>query len=467
MCRECTLSWAHALLAKDHFGSSPRVHPTSKVRAQENMASDPSLARTMASARQGHVIDGKYLVGECIAWGGMGIVSAATHLHLQKAVAIKWIRPEYLDNHEMAARFLNEARAAAGLSNEHVARVLDFGKAEDGTPYLVMERLEGACLATVLLDRGPLPVREAVDYVLQICEALAEAHARGIVHRDIKPENLFLTHRLDGEPIVKVLDFGISKQPAGKAGRTLTNPSSSMGSPCYMSPEQMRNARTVDARTDIWSLGVVLFELLSGALPFDGESLPELCGSVICDPPRSLRDFRPDLPDGLEAAVDRCLQKSRDDRFADIAELARALESFASPAARATVPSIARVAAGKAQSGEELLPLTTEARARSSDSDLATRAPPSSENGAVVSLRESRITHIPGERPLWGLFLGAALVLGVAGIGTAYALGHDVGLSFRAFVGSVLSPAESADGPAIGAPQSSGAREPKRAEHEP
>ena len=179
----------------------------------EQMSGDAPTGPFSGSFAAGDVIDGKYLVGECIAWGGMGIVTEAMHLHLQKPVALKCVRPEFLDNEEMVARFLNEARIAANLRNEHVARVLDFGKTEAGVPYLVMERLEGMSLAALVLERGPLPVSEAVDYLLQACEALAEAHAQGIVHRDIKPENLFLTQGVNGTPILKVLDFGISKQP--------------------------------------------------------------------------------------------------------------------------------------------------------------------------------------------------------------------------------------------------------------
>jgi serine/threonine-protein kinase len=373
----------------------------------------------------GDVIDGKYLVGECIAWGGMGIVTEATHLHLQKAVALKSVRPEFLESEEMVARFLNEARIVANLRNEHVARVLDFGKTEAGIPYLVMERLEGMSLATLVLDRGPMPVPEAVDYLLQACEALAEAHAQGIVHRDIKPENLFLTQGVGGTPIIKVLDFGVSKQLA-RIGPSLTNPSSSMGSPAYMSPEQMRNAQLVDARTDIWSMGAVLFELLAAQPPFGGDSVPEICASVLCDVPRSLKELRPGVPQGLEAVVDCCLEKDRNRRFVDIAAFARALAEYGSADGRTSLPSIEHIRSKSEPppSAERRRPVT----------DLTTSVAPAllepstsaSEERMPADAAEGRITHIPGERSRWGWLLFIALAFAVAGAGAARYFGYDV-----------------------------------------
>jgi serine/threonine-protein kinase len=341
----------------------------------------------------------------------MGIVSSATHMHLRREVALKCIRPELTKNPEVVARFLNEARAAATLRSEHVARVLDFGRTTSGMPYLVMERLEGASLSAVLKQWGPLPTSEVVDYVLQACESLAEAHALGIVHRDIKPENLFLTQGVDGRPIVKVLDFGISKQLATDVDRSLTNPNNAMGSPWYMSPEQMKNAGEVDARTDIWSIGVVLFELLSETTPFSGRNLTQICASVLCDPTPSLRRRRPDVPVELEAVVLRCLEKDRTRRFADVTEVAEALARFASPAGRALAPRVQGIAIASARPSE-----------RRPSTDSTASWVQTSRRAAV----DSRLTRVPGERLSLTPMLAAILLVAMAILGAAGSLGYDI-----------------------------------------
>jgi serine/threonine-protein kinase len=384
--------------------------------------------------QSGDIVDGKYRVGECLAWGGMGIVSAATHIHLRKEVALKCIRPEFMKNPEIVARFLNEARAAASLRSEHVARVLDFGRTDKGVPFLVMERLEGASLSAVLKQWGPLPVSEVVDYVLQVCESLAEAHSLGIVHRDIKPENLFLTQGVDGKPILKVLDFGISKQLSGEVDRTLTNPSSSMGSPWYMSPEQMRNARNVDARSDIWSIGVVIFELLTESTPFSGRNLTEICSSVLCDEPPRVRELRSDVPRELDDVVLRCLEKDRNERFADVTELAQALTPFASPAGRAIVSRVQGIAIGGARGSD---------RRSSHDSAASWVQPPHR------AARDSRLTRIPGERLSVTPMLAAIVLVAMAVLGAAGSLGYDIVRPFDAALGrgALLQPDPTAPPP--------------------
>src|SRR5262245_2470661 len=171
----------------------------------------------------------------------------------------------------LVSRFMREARAASRLRGEHVARVTDVGMPDNGTPYMVMEYLEGEELNTLIRRRGPLPVHEAVGYVMQACDAVAEAHSLGIIHRDIKPSNLFLTHKPNGEPCVKVLDFGISKTlTIAPIEGDLTSSEAMLGTPHYMSPEQMRASRDADRRSDIWGLGVVLYTLLAGHRPFRG-----------------------------------------------------------------------------------------------------------------------------------------------------------------------------------------------------
>jgi eukaryotic-like serine/threonine-protein kinase len=301
--------------------------------------SDP--ART--TIPPGTILAGKYRVESVIGSGGMGVVVAATHLELHQRVAVKFLHPNALENEEVAARFVREARAAVKIKSEHVARVIDVGRLEDGAPYMVMEYLEGHDLGEV--KHGELiPIEDAIDYVIQACDAMAEAHAGGIVHRDLKPANLFLTMGADGTPVVKVLDFGISKVSLpDMASLSLTKTSTAMGSPLYMSPEQMRSAKTVDRRTDIWSLGVILFELLTGKMPFMADSLPELCAKILAEEPRPLRELRPDVPEGLEAVVLRCLEKDATKRYGNVAELTLALAPFAPRRSQALVERIARL----------------------------------------------------------------------------------------------------------------------------
>ncbi len=274
--------------------------------------------------REGELVAGKYRVEGVIGVGGMGVVVSALHEQLDQRVAIKFVRTLEGSNAEAVHRFLREARAAVKLRSEHAARVLDVGTLDSGVPYMVMELLEGNDLAQVLAARGPLPFELTAEWMAQICEALAEAHAAGIVHRDLKPQNLFLARTVGGAEHVKVLDFGVSKSAPGLG--SLTNTSAMLGSPLYMAPEQMRSSRDVDARADVWALGVVLFELLTQRFPFEAETLPDLCLKVVSDAPRLLSDFRPDVPETMVQVVARCLEKNRADRFANAAELVSALE---------------------------------------------------------------------------------------------------------------------------------------------
>ncbi|HMJ11397.1 MAG TPA: serine/threonine-protein kinase [Polyangiaceae bacterium] len=294
-----------------------------------------------APAAPGEIISGKYRVGECIGYGGMGIVCAATHLELERPLAIKFVRPEFAQSGDFVARFLNEARAAAALRSEHVAQVLDCGRLPSGTPYIVLERLEGADLESIVGRQGPLQVEMAVDLALQLCEALAEAHAAHIVHRDIKPQNLFVIEGPGGTPTLKVLDFGVSKRLTAE-DPSVTHTSQGVGSPHYMSPEQMTAPADVDTRTDIWSVGAVLFELLAARPPFTGETLPEICAKVVTQPAPFIRSFRPNVPPRLEAVVQRCLEKHREQRFADVGELAEALAPFATPAGITSIGIVLR-----------------------------------------------------------------------------------------------------------------------------
>jgi serine/threonine-protein kinase len=272
----------------------------------------------------------------------MGYVLAATHLTLDTPVAIKFLLAEHLYNKSIVERFMREARAAAKLRGEHVCRVSDVGTLEDGAPYIVMELLHGQDVSE-LASGHAMPVNDAVDLVLQACIGLAEAHQLGIVHRDLKPANLFITHRTDGSQCVKVVDFGIAKTP-DEMSVALTTTSTMMGSPGYMSPEQMRSTRLVDQRTDIWSLGVILFELITGGLPFMGTTVTEMAIKIASDPTPQMA---PMGHPGIEHVVRTCLEKSVDARYPDVATLAFALAPFGGPRAQDYANSVAQVLGGQ------------------------------------------------------------------------------------------------------------------------
>ncbi|WP_441286140.1 protein kinase domain-containing protein [Sorangium sp. KYC3313] len=282
----------------------------------------------------GDVLLGKYRVESVLGRGAMGLVVAARHLALDERVAIKVLLPKYVRDPEILQRFLREGRAAVRVRSQHVVRVADVGALESGAPYMVMDHLEGRDLAAVLAESGRLAVPVAVELVLQVCEALAEAHAQGIVHRDVKPSNLFVTRNADGSPCVKVLDFGISKMTHAE-DHALTRVGGVLGSPLYMSPEQLRSSSDVDGRADIYSLGVVLFELLTGRTPFFARELAQLVYLVTQGEPQRPRALRPDLPEPLEQVILAAIARDRDRRFPTVADLALPLVPFAPPHARA------------------------------------------------------------------------------------------------------------------------------------
>jgi eukaryotic-like serine/threonine-protein kinase len=303
-----------------------------------------------AQVRPGEVLGGKFRVERVIGEGSMGLVVEATNLGLDERVALKFLRREALTDPALVARFAREARASVKIKNDHVARVFDVGATAHGTPFIVMEYLEGEDLATVLDRQRRLEVSDVVDYIIQACEGLAEAHARGVVHRDIKPANLFLARGAGALKQIKVLDFGISKAALVSDDLDgMHHTTEIMGSPQYMSPEQLRSTRDVDARADLWSLGIVLFELLTGMMPFTATDMSTLIAQILHDPHSRLRAVRAELPIELEAVVDKCLSKEPATRFQTSAELAVALLPFAPKRARASVEravDIARSAGG-------------------------------------------------------------------------------------------------------------------------
>ena len=277
---------------------------------------------------RGDVIASKYRLDRVVGVGGMGVVVEAQHLELEQAVAVKLLRPTRMtdDNRE---RFRREAQAAFRLTSEHAVRILDLGQHGE-TLYMAMELLDGSDFGQILEAHGRLPVAAAVGYVLQVCEAVAEAHAVGVVHRDLKPENLFLCTRADGTPCVKVLDFGLAKLRGGGGSRaSLTRVNRGMGTPHYMAPEQWLSARDVGPGADIWAIGVILFQLIGGAKPFDDEDEGALCQSVLFGAPTDIDRFVPNPPPGLTEVIMRCLEKKPQHRYLTVGELAGALLPFA------------------------------------------------------------------------------------------------------------------------------------------
>jgi serine/threonine-protein kinase len=296
----------------------------------------------LSAPEPGSLIAGKYRVSRVLASGGMGVVVEAEHASLGQSVAIKFLLPEARQQPELVERFLREARAAARLHSDHVVRVFDMGTDDAGVPFMVMELLSGNDLGDELHHRGRLPVAEAVGYVVEALEAIVEAHAAGIVHRDLKPSNLFLVAKPDGGRRLKVLDFGISKVATTAApDAALTTTKSMLGSPGYMSPEQVRSTRSVDPRTDIWALGVILYEALSGEPAFLGETLGDIFAKIREEDLPPIRDRRPDVPEGLADVLAQALQRDRGKRIPDAATMRRQLLPFtAEGAARASLASL-------------------------------------------------------------------------------------------------------------------------------
>jgi serine/threonine protein kinase len=357
---------------------------------------------------EGRVLAGKYRVERVLGQGGMGVVVAAHHIHLDEKVAIKFLLPEAVTSAEVVGRFVREARAAVRIKSEHVARVSDVGTLEGGEPYMVMEFLDGSDLAVWLQQRGALPVEQAVEFILQASEAIAEAHALGIVHRDLKPANLFVVRRADGLLSIKVLDFGISKVtgPAGSADANMTRTNAVMGSPLYMPPEQMAASRNVDARADIWALGVILYELLTGRAPFSGETLPEVCMKIATEPPPPIRSLRPDIPPEVEAVILRCVEKDRGRRYANIAAFAHALVDFGPKRARSSVERITRTiqAAGLSASALDLPP----------SSEAASSAAQASAGGGTAA-PWGRTTTVKPKRTGTVVLVGGAVLVAAVG----------------------------------------------------
>jgi serine/threonine-protein kinase len=375
----------------------------------------------------------------------MGVVVAARHEQLGFPVALKFMLPAALQDAQMKDRFLREARAAGRLRGEHVARVMDFGTLDDGAPYIVMEFLEGKDLEALIAERGRLPEAEAIEYVLQACKAMQEAHDQGIVHRDLKPQNLFLTHRPDGTPLVKVLDFGISKLIEKDAqSMSMTASAAIIGSPAYMAPEQLRSSKNVDHRADIYSLGVILYQLVSGTLPVQASSLGELFELVFIKTIPPLRERCPDVSPPLDALVMRCLEKEPAARFASIAELVDGLRGLTGSAGALGLPATGG-GAGRTAVPAQTMVFDPKASPQSAPAQAAT----GSSAGPITTLgNASAASSFPQGGPQASGASKRGLFVGL-GVGAALAAAVGVGMALRgAGAGSTSPerrPASSAD----------------------
>ena len=291
---------------------------------------------------EGTIVLEKYRVTRTLGVGGMGLVVEATHTQLGTPVAIKFLLPQFAASAEAGRRFVREAQAASKIASEHSVRVFDAGTSQPWGPYIVMEYLEGYDLSRHLRQTGAFAVEVAIDFAVQAALALGEAHANGIVHRDVKPANLFLIEQPDGGHLVKVLDFGISKVVEETTSLEVTKTSAILGSGLYMSPEQMKSSKTVDHRTDIYALGVSLFELLTRTQPYTADSFAELAIKVNMEAPTNIRTLRPDVPPELAAAIERAYAKKADDRYQSMGELALALEPWAASRTRPRIAALAK-----------------------------------------------------------------------------------------------------------------------------
>jgi eukaryotic-like serine/threonine-protein kinase len=375
----------------------------------------------MADPVVGSILGGKYLVEGILGQGGMGIVVAARHIELDQRVAIKCLLAHAQSVPEIVERFTREARAAAKIHGEHVARVIDVGRFDDGTPFMVMEHLKGHDLADELAKVGPLPVTDAVRYLLETCEALVQAHALRIVHRDLKPSNLFLAEQPGRRPIVKVLDFGISKviDPSGGA---LTKTASVMGTPYYMSPEQLLSSKSVDERSDIWALGIILYELLVGRPPFMAETAPEVIAAVLQNAPAPIQTLRPDVPAGVAQVITRCMRSNVAERYANVAELAQDLVPFAAHEDQDSATAIARVLGVSAPAPSVLPQLAGQQPPTQSARRSGPPANPVANAGTAHNLTFSAAdASIPAKKPV-GAIVAAVGVLAAIGVASLVAM---------------------------------------------
>lgn len=331
---------------------------------------ESSIIRLPREVHEDETFQRKYLIERELGVGGAGVVVCARHRELDERVAIKFLLPGKT-NTDAIARFRREARAANRVKDEHVVRIIDVSTTTTGVPYVVMEYLDGVDLERMLLQspERQLPVPDVIEFILQACEALAECHRSGIVHRDLKPSNLFCVQSAEGFPVIKLLDFGISKLNTTTVDGVMTGEHMIMGSPRYMSPEQFASASEVDHRTDIWALGIILHELITGEVPFVDSTLLKIWDKVRSAPLRPLEELRRDAPSALSPVLAKCLAKQPENRYQNVAELAKALAPFAPERGRASIARVIRIV--ESERGAATVPVSRE-RVEGAPSDAPT-----------------------------------------------------------------------------------------------
>ncbi|MGZ5483130.1 MAG: protein kinase domain-containing protein, partial [Pyrinomonadaceae bacterium] len=295
-------------------------------------SADASVLKRLDDPLLGQTLAGKYKIEKLIKTGGMGSVYRGRHVLMDKTVAVKVLRPSLAGDDAVVARFSREAKAASKISHPHAVSVTDFGEAENGVVFLVMEYLDGRTLKEAIAKEGPLSLGRAVEIVRQVAGALDAAHGQGVIHRDLKSENIMLVSH-DGDEWAKVLDFGIAKilQPVGSpADAEITQANLVVGTPQYMSPEQCSQSGALDARSDVYSLGIIVHEMLTGKLPFTGESATVVMMKQVQDPPPSVLASRSELPAAVDQVIKRGLAKQPIDRFQSAGELSAGLADAAS-----------------------------------------------------------------------------------------------------------------------------------------
>ncbi len=396
--------------------------------SQALSADKPDPHEVFANALIGTRVGERYVVSRVLGMGAMGVVVAANHPELDQDMAVKIMFPEHAANRVLSARFAREARLAAKLQSPHLVRVFDVGRLESGIPFLVMEKLSGRDLSAELEERGAFPVTQAVDYLLQAMTGIAEIHALGFVHRDLKPSNLFLAN-VAGTPTVKVLDFGISKESTPTSSG-LTSTESMLGTPSHMSPEQITATKEVDRRTDIWALGVILYEFLTGSLPFEleGDSVGELLAVILFKDPIPLRAKKFTLPLALEGVLLRCLRRPPQERYQDVLELAEALRPFASAEATRHVDAIRRVVDTEPNAHRRATPsapsIDSQARTTAADPGSIGRMPVAARRPTQHSRSLSTSTRsIDRELPLKRRVPGALILAACGFLATATVVG--------------------------------------------
>ena len=373
-----------------------------------------------SGVHEGQLVAGKYRVERVLGEGGMGIVVKATHVALEQSVAIKLLREEMRDKPAVVERFAREAKALARLTSEHVTHVIDVASLDDGSPYIVMEYLDGEDLAVLVEREGALPTETAVGYVLEACEAIAEAHSVRVIHRDLKPANLFLARRPgEKKPIVKVLDFGISK--VLDEAVSLTKTASGLGSALYMAPEQMRNAKDCDERADVWAIGVILYELLSGEVPFGGQSVHQVVANVLDQNRKKLSERVPAVPPEIEKLVEECLVLDPKNRLRSVADIAERIAPFGPPESKDSLDRVRRFLGAN----EPVVLPRPEIRTRAADTDptpsqrLELGSAKTEEHAITLPTPSSTVpdSHVPTRNKIGALVaLGVALCLVAAGV---------------------------------------------------